>query len=191
MGLGDVWHRTLVYFGIAEEYDDTWEEDYVSDDGAVSVSASPEPAYAERPSTNVRRLPRRRGEVDDEYDDWTTAEPRADTAAAAAPRSRPRAVPPPAGSLAKVHLVLPRGFNDAKQIADRFKQAMPVIVNLQDADQELSKRLIDFSSGLTYALNGTMQRIADKVFLLTPPNIEVSAEERAKALERGAFYNQS
>jgi cell division inhibitor SepF len=98
---------------------------------------------------------------------------------------------PSDGGIAQVHLVVPRGFNDAKQIADRFKRAVPVIVNLQDADVELSKRLIDFSSGLTYALNGTMQRIADKVFLLTPPNIEVSAEERAKALERGGFYNQA
>jgi cell division inhibitor SepF len=90
-----------------------------------------------------------------------------------------------------VHLVLPRSFNDAKQIADRLKGATPVIVNLQEADQDLSKRLIDFSSGLTYALNGNMQRIAERVFLLTPPNVEVSAEERAKALERGGFYNQA
>lgn len=186
MGLGDVWHRTLVYFGIAEEYDDAWDDEYLSDEGAVAPA--PEQAYVERSSTNVRRLPRRRGSEYD-YDDWTSGEPRAE--AAAAPRARPRAVPPADGGLAKVHLVLPRGFNDAKQIADRFKQAIPVIVNLQDADQELSKRLIDFSSGLTYALNGSMQRIADKVFLLTPPNVEVSAEERARALERGAFYNQS
>ena len=189
MGLGDVWHRTLVYFGIAEEYDDGWEDEYLSDEDALPA-APVEATYAERPSTNVRRLPRRRGS-DYEYDDWTTVEPKAEFAAAPATRARPRAVPSGDGSLAKVHLVLPRGFNDAKQIADRFKQAIPVIVNLQDADQELSKRLIDFSSGLTYALNGSMQRIADKVFLLTPPNVEVSAEERAKALERGAFYNQS
>jgi cell division inhibitor SepF len=65
-----------------------------------------------------------------------------------------------------------------------------VIVNLQGTDVELSKRLIDFSSGLTYALNGSMQRVADKVFLLTPRNVEVSAEERARLIDRG-FYNQS
>ena len=59
------------------------------------------------------------------------------------------------------------------------------------ADQELSKRLIDFASGLTYALNGGMQRVADKVFLLTPRNVEVSAEERARMLERGGFFNQA
>jgi len=78
-----------------------------------------------------------------------------------------------------VHLVLPRSFNDAQQIADRYKQGIPVILNLQNADTELSKRLIDFASGLTYALNGGMQRVADKVFLLTPRNVEVSAEQRA------------
>ena len=91
----------------------------------------------------------------------------------------------------KVHLILPRSFNDAQQIADRFKDGVPVILNLQSADQDLSKRLIDFASGLTYALDGGMQRVADKVFLLTPRNVEVSAEERAKMLERGGFFNQA
>ena len=65
-----------------------------------------------------------------------------------------------------------------------------MIVNLQGTDADLSKRLIDFSSGLTYALNGSMQRVADKVFLLTPRNVEVSAEERARLIDRG-FFNQS
>ena len=81
-------------------------------------------------------------------------------------------------------------FNDAQQIADKYKQGIPVILNLQGADTELSKRLIDFASGLTYALNGGMQRVADKVFLLTPRNVEVSAEQRAALLERGGFFNQ-
>ena len=96
-----------------------------------------------------------------------------------------------AGDQVRVHLVIPKNFNDAQQIADKFKEAIPVILNLQSSDQELSKRLIDFSSGLTYALDGGMQRIADKVFLLTPRNVEVSAEERAKLLERGGFFNQA
>ena len=85
----------------------------------------------------------------------------------------------------QVHLVIPRSFNDAQQIADRFKDGVPVILNLQGIDTELSKRLIDFASGLTYALDGGMQRVADKVFLLTPRNVSVSAEERARMLERG------
>jgi cell division inhibitor SepF len=103
-----------------------------------------------------------------------------------APMPGPVAVPS-----VRVHLVLPRSFNDAQQIADKFKDATPVILNLQGADQELSKRLIDFTSGLTYALDGGMQRVADKVFLLTPRNVEVSAEERARLLESGGFFNQA
>ena len=85
----------------------------------------------------------------------------------------------------------PRTFNDAQTIADQFKRGLPVIVNLQQTDTELAKRLIDFASGLTYALDGGMQRVADKVFLLTPRNVEVSAEERARMLERGGFFNQA
>ena len=90
----------------------------------------------------------------------------------------------------RVHLVVPKSFNDAQDVADKFKDSIPVIINLQSSDPDLSKRLIDFASGLTYALDGGMQRIADKVFLLTPRNVEVSAEERAALIEKG-FFNQS
>ena len=180
MGFADVWNRTLVYFGIAEE-----DEDYYDEDGYVT-NEELERSYAERP--NVRRLaPRRRRE----FDDWTDPDPEPDdrTAVLRAP-ARLRGVDS-APSAVRVHLVLPRSFNDAQQIADKFKESIPVILNLQGADQELSKRLIDFASGLTYALNGGMQRVADKVFLLTPRNVEVSAEERARLLERGGFFNQA
>jgi cell division inhibitor SepF len=187
MGFADVWNKTLVYFGIAEEED--WDEDgYLTDEELQR-------AYAERP--NVRRLaPRRRGQ---EFDDWTDPEPA--TARTSVLRPPPqqqqpaprrlRGVESLASPNVKVHLVLPRSFNDAQQIADRFKDNVPVILNLQQSDQELSKRLIDFASGLTYALDGGMQRIADKVFLLTPRNVEVSAEERARMIERGGFFNQA
>jgi cell division inhibitor SepF len=173
MGLGDLWSRTLVYFGIAEE--DDWDEDaYVTEEELAGT-------YAERP--NVRRLaPRRRQET---LDDWTDP---GEEERATPLRPRLRGVDT---ASVKVHLVVPRGFNDAQQIADRFKQDIPVIVNLQGVDADLSKRLIDFASGLTYALDGGMQRVADKVFLLTPRNVEVSAEERARLLERGGFFNQA
>ena len=87
----------------------------------------------------------------------------------------------------RVHLVVPKSFNDAQQVADRFKDDVPVILNLQGTETDLSKRLIDFASGLTYALDGGMQRIADKVFMLTPRNVEISAEERARLIEKGFF----
>ena len=181
MGFADVWNRTLVYFGIAEE--DDWDEDI---DG-YATEEQLERSYSSRP--NVRRLAPRRRERD--YDDWTDSSQDATTV------QRPERVPRPRGLEAvpsgnvQVHLVIPRSFNDAQQIADKFKQSIPVILNLQSSDAELSKRLIDFASGLTYALNGGMQRVADKVFLLTPRNVEVSAEERARMLERGGFFNQA
>jgi cell division inhibitor SepF len=187
MALGDLWSRTLVYFGIAEE-DDDWE-----DEDGVAAEESLEQSYRERP--NVRRLtPRRRGH---DFDDWTESEADQPTSRREAGRSarvremRPQIEAVPNPSSVRVHLVLPRSFNDAQQIADKFKQGMPVILNLQGADAELSKRLIDFTSGLTYAMNGGMQRVADKVFLLTPRNVEVSAEQRAALLERGGFFNQA
>jgi cell division inhibitor SepF len=188
MGLADVWNRTLVYFGIAEE-DDEWD----ADEDGYATNEELERSYRERP--NVRRLaPRRR---DREFDDWTddgdvTAQRTAVPAQSSRQPARLRSVQPlPAAAAVQVHLVLPRSFNDAQQIADKFKQSIPVILNLQGADAELSKRLIDFASGLTYALDGGMQRVADKVFLLTPRNVEVSAEERARLLERGGFFNQA
>jgi cell division inhibitor SepF len=189
MALGDLWNRTLVYFGIAEE-----DDEFFDDEDGFAAEESLEQSYRERP--NVRRLtPRRRGQ---DFDDWTESESDQGTAqvpavrASRAPRnSRPQMEVVPNPNSVRVHLVLPRSFNDAQQIADKFKQSIPVILNLQNADTELSKRLIDFASGLTYALNGGMQRVADKVFLLTPRNVEVSAEQRAQLLERGGFFNQA
>jgi cell division inhibitor SepF len=182
MGFGDLWNRTLVYFGIAEE--DEWDDDY-------AATEELERSYQERPA-NVRRLASRRQQ---DSDDWTSSSAERTEVLRPARLRRvdapPAALPGPGGAPATVHLVIPRSFNDAQQIADKFKELIPVILNLQSSDAELSKRLIDFASGLTYALDGGMQRVADKVFLLTPRNVEVSAEERARWLERGGFFNQA
>ena len=172
MAFRDSWHRALVYFGLAEDYHDDYEE--------PPPEAELSDRYSERP--NVRRLSarRRRDDFDDIY-------------AEDEPRGRPTTVLRPVGrgnGEVRVHLVIPKSFNDAQQIADKFKDSIPVILNLQSSDTDLSKRLIDFASGLTYALDGGMQRIADKVFMLTPRNVEISAEERARLIEKG-FFNQS
>ena len=98
--------------------------------------------------------------------------------------------PIPSAATGKVHLIEPSGFNDAEEIGEKFKADIPVIVNLQGMESETAKRLIDFAAGLTYGLDGRIQRVADKVFLLTPRNVEVSAEERRRLQERG-FFNQA
>jgi cell division inhibitor SepF len=179
MGVGNVWSRALVYFGIVEE-DEYWDEEaYAAEEGL-------ERTYADRENANVRRLAPRRGGGG--FEDWS--EPSVSQGRTATLRPGRRPLEAVASASVRVHLVVPRSFNDAQSIADKFKESVPVIVNLQGTDVELSKRLIDFSSGLTYALNGSMQRVADKVFLLTPRNVEVSAEERARLIDHG-FYNQS
>jgi cell division inhibitor SepF len=173
MAFRDSWHRALVYFGLAEEYHDDFEE--------APPEAEIEDRYRERP--NVRRLRRRRDEYDDIFADDD------DAGSGRRPTTVLRQVGNGNGDV-RVHLVIPKSFNDAQQIADKFKDSIPVILNLQASDTDLSKRLIDFASGLTYALDGGMQRIADKVFMLTPRNVEISAEERARLIEKG-FFNQA
>ncbi len=183
MALRDSWHRALVYFGLAEERD-PYEDDYEPAPRGDEVEAELEDRYRERP--NVRRLSSGRRRRDDFDDIFAEDEPRARGGAAVLrPVSSGRG-----NGEQRVHLVVPKSFNDAQQVADRFKDDVPVILNLQGVETDLSKRLIDFASGLTYALDGGMQRIADKVFMLTPRNVEISAEERARLIEKG-FFNQS
>jgi cell division inhibitor SepF len=179
MAFSDSWHRTLVYFGLAEERDVAYEDE--EPEPAVDAEALTGDRYRERP--NVRRLnTRRRGsDFDDIFAD--DEPPRTTRLRAVNGRAAPR-------EDVRVHLVIPKSFNDAQQVADKFKDQIPVVLNLQSTDTDLSKRLIDFASGLTYALDGGMQRIADKVFMLTPRNVEISAEERAELIEKG-FFNQS
>ena len=88
---------------------------------------------------------------------------------------------------AKVHIVAPEHFSEAQEIGDVVKQQSPVIVNLQLSDRDLARRMIDFCSGLTYALGGSMEKVAEQVFLITPSNVEVTAEERLRLQERGLF----
>ena len=99
--------------------------------------------------------------------------------------------PSPSGSVktipitsAKPHVVAPRTFNDAQQLADRFKADQPVIVNLQTADRDLARRIIDFISGLCYALGGKMEKVADQVYLLAPSHVNLAEEERQRLQER-------
>jgi cell division inhibitor SepF len=175
MAFRDSWHRALVYFGLAEEREHAeYEEEFGEEE---EIEARREPGQ-------VRRLPTSRRSRRDEIDDiFADEEPIS--------ASRTRVLRPVgADSDVKVHLVIPRNFNDAQQVADQFKRSVPVILNLQTTDHELSKRMIDFCSGLTYALDGGMQRVAEKIFLLTPKNVEVSAEEKARLLDKG-FFNQS
>jgi len=190
MAVRDTWNRALVYFGLAEDpehrYDD-YDDDYAEPDTADESIPQPPSRRRNRAEvssgrSNVRRL--RREEPANDIDEIFADDE--------APRRRARNLRPVSdgGADVQVHFVTPRNFNDAQEVADRFKRNVPVILNLQSTGADLAKRLIDFSSGLTYAMDGGMQKIADKTFMLTPANVEVSAEEKARLVEKG-FFNQS
>jgi cell division inhibitor SepF len=192
--------KTMVYLGLLDdeydEYDDLEDRAPRGFSAATSrVEARPAaPEYDQVPAeefsggmSRVRTIPR---------ESAVPAQPKAAGATVAARPSQVRAMPadttitpsappPLATASARVHVVAPSRFGDAKEIADRLKDNRPVIVNLQMADRDLQRRMIDFCSGVTYALSGEMEKVADQVFLLAPTNVKVSDEERQRLVERG------
>ena len=183
--------KTMVYLGLLDdeydEYDDLEDRAPRGFTSAPRVEPrAPEYEQAEEFSggmSRVRTIPR---------ESAVPNQPRSQSNAVA---SRPTPVrpvpvdtsisPTAAASSARVHVVAPSRFGDAKEIADRLKDNRPVIVNLQMAERDLQRRMIDFCSGVTYALSGEMEKVADQVFLLTPTNVKVSDEERQRLADRG------
>lgn len=99
------------------------------------------------------------------------------------------AAPRPVGASSAIHKSEPKRFNEAREVADRFKDGTAVIMNLQGTEDSTARRLVDFASGLVYGLDGKIELVANRVYLLTPADVEVSAEERER-IAGGGFYNQ-
>jgi len=167
--------RVKVMLGLADEYDDEHYDDDVHedeyyDDEEDEPAPRREPAYTSPYGTDpasVRRVDR---------------QPDLARAREAAPL---RAVPSPSDQSAsapqvKIHTVEPRSYSEAQGIADKFKAGQPVIMNLTMTDSDLAKRLIDFASGLTYGLDGGLQKVSEKVFMLSPRNVAVSAQDKVR-----------
>ncbi len=193
--------KTLIYLGLGpdEEYD-AFDEYAPNPEGVEPVGAAPRPAMravAEpspaqvappRPSTTVRPIAASRPEPSGSVrvvpsDDPSPARPAAvEPAPAPAPSEMQPAVRIVDSRPASPHAVSPTTFNDAQAIGDRFKSGQAVIINLQGADRDLRRRLVDFASGLCYALGGKMDRVADQVYLLTPADVEVSEADTRRAL---------
>jgi cell division inhibitor SepF len=95
----------------------------------------------------------------------------------------------PAAATGAIHKSEPKRFNEAREVADRFKEGTAVIMNLQSTEDSIARRLVDFASGLVYGLDGKIELVANRVYLLTPADVEVSAEERER-IAGGGFYNQ-
>jgi cell division inhibitor SepF len=158
--MAGVWKKTMQYLGLVED------EEYEDVDA--------EPDGAESPP--VRRYSRQESSVGTD----TLARPEAVV------RTMPHARAP---ALASIHRAEPKRFNDAREIGDRYRGGIPVIMNLQGTDDAVARRLVDFASGLVFGLGGKIEMVASRVYLLTPADMEVSAEEREKIVE-GGFYNQ-
>ncbi len=194
MGVRDRLERVAAWFGFGVDEDDYYEEEEDRRSYAKDRYAGDAPDDEPRPT--VRRLGRsdRSSAFGTSLGDLFGSEGSGSRenpyGAQGGSQAHLRAVPdqqrvPPT----RVSVVDPASFNDAQAVADRFKRQQPVILNLQQADAELSRRMVDFCAGLTYALDGQIQTVANRVFLLTPRNVEVSAEERKRLAER-AFFNQ-
>jgi cell division inhibitor SepF len=97
---------------------------------------------------------------------------------------------PQAADLARITTLHPRTYNEARTIGEHFREGTPVIMNLTEMVDSDAKRLVDFAAGLIFGLRGSIERVTNKVFLLSPANVEVTAEDKARIAERG-FFNQS
>ncbi len=146
------------------------------------------------------------GMYDEEYDEHGYAEPEPAQArrapvpakthpAPVADLSQRRRTPAaaPAGGIAELSMITtlhPRTYNEARTVGENFREGIPVIMNLSEMDDADAKRLVDFAAGLVFATRGTIERVTAKVFLLSPPNVTVAAEDKARIVE-GGFFNQS
>ncbi|MCE5191755.1 MAG: cell division protein SepF [Actinomycetia bacterium] len=174
-----VWQSIKARLGLGDEYGD-FDDDYDDDATDEADGLDPVPAYRS-PYQTGEPSPVRRVNREPDLDRPTRASSR-QPYQERAPGLGMQAVPQ-----VKMHIVEPRAFSEAQGIADRFKLGVPVIMNLSTSDPELSRRLIDFASGLTYGLNGGLQKVSDKVFMLTPVNVDVSAEQRRVLRDKGLF----
>ena len=160
-------HKTMLYLGLSDDRGDEMSEPYVDDyDEPGNEVGEPYAAVT----------PIHRGVV---------------------PREAPRemARPAPQGSeLRRITTVHPRSYNDARVIGEAFRNGTPVIMNLTDMDDADAKRLVDFAAGLIFGLHGAIERVTNKVFLLSPEHVEITgndAEPATTAPARAMFYNQS
>jgi cell division inhibitor SepF len=165
-------HKMAVYLGLVEDdvsYDDgydSYEEDY-DPSGEEEDGAEPDLARGQALQARAGHRP-----------DAAGAEP-----------SRPAAVRQTA-DLTRITTLHPRTYNEARTIGEHFRDGTPVIMNLTEMVDSDAKRLVDFAAGLIFGLRGSIDRVTNRVFLLSPASIEVTAEDKARIAERG-FFNQS
>ena len=107
-----------------------------------------------------------------------------------AERRRPPTPGPVTAEMSRITTLHPRTYNEARTIGENFREGVPVIMNLTEMSDNDAKRLVDFAAGLVFAVHGSIERVTSKVFLLSPPNVTVAAEDKQRIAE-GGFFNQS
>jgi cell division inhibitor SepF len=186
-----LWHNLKVRLGLEDEWDDEYYEDDAAyhdehEDEAYAEPERQEPPYRSPYGSGagpgaVRRL--------DRGPDLDRARSGGQQSSASSLRSVPTgaaSVTPVAANM-KMHIVEPKSFTEVQGIADKFKQGTPVIMNMAATPPDLAKRLIDFASGLTYGLDGGLQKVSDRVFMLTPHNVDVTDADRRRLRDTGLF----
>ena len=155
------------YLGLLEDtgvYDDEYDEQGYPEPAPQQVRRTPVPAKAQ-PAPVADISQRRRAHT-------------------------PAPAPATVSELSRITTLHPRTYNEARTIGENFRDGVPVIMNLSEMDDADAKRLVDFAAGLVFATRGTIERVTAKVFLLSPPNVSVAAEEKQRLVE-GGFFNQS
>jgi cell division inhibitor SepF len=188
-------------YAVDEQYEDQYDDHYVDED------LEPEPVREPAPAISTRRVVPNRpmglapngagsgssgsrvsamgsGPVSAGSAGLAVREP----VVAVAPEPTP--APAPAPQPYRITTLHPRTYNEARTIGERFRDGMPVIMNLTEMDDADAKRLVDFAAGLSFGLRGSIERVTAKVFLLSPQNVDVTAEDKARIRE-GGFFNQS
>jgi cell division inhibitor SepF len=185
--------KMAVYLGLVEDHGDEPYDEYDEYEAARRGARTPargqddryEPGYDDRyASRSVRPIP----------DTRAVRTFRSDAAAPSRPTSAPladrRPAYPPAPDLSRIETIHPRSYNDARRIGEAYREGVPVIMNLTELEDPDAKRIIDFAAGLVFGMRGSIERITNKVFLLSPVNVDVGDEARALVAKDG-FFNQS
>ena len=170
--------KEMVYLGLVED-EDRYDYDEYDEDGHVDA----DPRADHRADGRGAPHGHSRG--------VTSLRDEHRAAVATMPDRRPPGVAPASPrAFDRITTIHPRTYNEAKQIGESFRESTPVIMNLSDMDDSDAKRLVDFAAGLVFGLRGTIERVTNKVFLLSPANVTVTAEDTARMAESG-FFNQS
>ena len=184
--------KMAVYLGLVED-DQGRREGYVEEEDEWEYDDEPAPTRRSRSSERAPRAtdrpePRTVTVVDPREPRKLYRDEPSTVAAMPGPGVRP--VPSPPIDLNRITTIHPHTYNDARRIGEEFREGVPVIMNLTEMDDTDAKRIVDFAAGLVFGLRGTIERVTNKVFLLSPANVEVGAEARAQLAQTG-FFNQS